>query len=230
MGKLFSKKTLGIFDYFLIIGVTTLTLAYSILMRDFNVIGIVAAITGLINVVLVAKGNILNYAFGLVNVTLYAIISFNSHLYGDAALYALYYLPMQFIGWFSWKNRGQKEEEAAVKGERMNSKLRITWGGISIVGVVILSFILKYFGDAQPLNDAATTVLSIIAMFLMVRAYMEQWVLWIVINIISVVKWGILSAQGEEFSVIMVIMWIFYLANSINGFRVWYRLSNSSEN
>lgn len=228
MSKLFNKNTLNFFDYFLIVGVISCSVIYSILSKEIDILGSIAAITGLICVVLVAKGNILNYVFGVINVSLYAYISFKSEIYGDAALNALYYLPMQFIGWFSWNKKRQKEDETKVEGKRMTSLQRIIWFAGSAITVVICGYILKYFNDPQPFKDAATTILSVIAMYLMVRAYMEQWVLWIVVNIISVVMWVIVAFRGDPHSELMVIMWVFYLANSINGFRVWIKLSKNS--
>ena len=91
-------STLAPFDYFLIVGVVACSVIYSSLSGEWDLLGMVAAIAGLVNVVLCAKGSIVNYIFGLVNVSLYAYISFKSQLYGDFALNALYYIPMQFIG------------------------------------------------------------------------------------------------------------------------------------
>jgi nicotinamide mononucleotide transporter len=62
----------------------------------------------------------------------------------------------------------------------------------------------------------------------MALAFMEQWALWIITNIVSVVMWCICVARGEAHAGVMVIMWVFYLLNSINGFRVWLKLSDSS--
>jgi nicotinamide mononucleotide transporter len=59
----------------------------------------------------------------------------------------------------------------------------------------------------------------------MALAFMEQWVLWIITNVVSVIMWVICVVRGEAHAMVMVIMWVFYLLNSINGFRVWYRLS-----
>ena len=60
---------------------------------------------------------------------------------------------------------------------------------------------------------------------LMALAFMEQWVLWIITNVISVAMWCICLARGEAHAAVMVIMWVFYLLNSLNGFRVWLALS-----
>lgn len=217
-------NTLRPFDWFLILGVIVSNIVHMLLTDSFDLMGSAAGITGVICVVLVAKGNIINYFFGLINVSLYAIIAFKAELYGDAVLNALYYLPMQFIGWFMWLKKRENRESVTVVGRRFKSMERFALFAISLVLVMIVAVILKKFDDPQPLKDSATTVLSIIAMFLMVKTYMEQWVLWVTVNIISIVMWSIAFANGEQHSLLMVIMWFFYLANSVNGWINWSKL------
>ena len=205
---------------------------YSILSGNVDIVGSIAGIAGVLCVVLVAKGNIWNYLFGIVNVSMYAYISFKASLYGDAALNALYYVPMQFIGWCQWRKRGAAMTEAKSGGRGVQVKARcftdhqrILLALGSAIAVVVCGYVLKYFGDPQPFKDSATTVLSVIAQALMALAFMEQWVLWIITNIISVAMWSICVARGEAHAAVMVIMWVFYLLNSLNGFRVWLKLS-----
>ena len=225
-------KVLSLYDWLLIVGVILTNIIYSVLTGTLDVIGSLAGITGVLCVVLVAKGSIWNYAFGLVNVSLYAWISYKAALYGDAGLNALYYLPMQFIGWWQWRKRGAavSETEAAgegvqVKARRLDLKQRTFLALGCFVAVALVGLLLKHLGDPQPFKDSATTVLSIVAQALMALAFMEQWALWIITNVISVVMWGVCVARGEAHAGVMVIMWIFYLLNSINGLRVWLKLS-----
>lgn len=234
-------RILNLYDWFLILGVIVSNLVYSFLSADFDPVGSAAGIAGVICVVLVAKGSIWNYLFGLVNVSLYAYISYKAELFGDAGLNALYYLPMQFVGWWQWRKRGaavSAGEAVRISGGdddvRVHAR-RMTWGhrmllfaGASVL-VVAVGFLLDYFGDPQPFKDSATTVLSIIAQALMAMAFMEQWVLWIITNVISVVMWTVCAMRGEAHAGLMVIMWVFYLLNSLNGFRVWFKLSQNRQ-
>ncbi|MBQ8855190.1 MAG: nicotinamide mononucleotide transporter [Bacteroidales bacterium] len=226
------NRILSFYDWFLIVGVVASNIIYSVLSGNVDVIGSLAGIAGVLCVVLVAKGSIWNYLFGLVNVSLYAYISYKASLYGDAALNALYYLPMQFIGWWQWRKRGAAVSQTQAEGKGVQVKARrFTWKQRAILalgcaaGVVIGGFILRHFGDPQPFKDSTTTVLSIVAQALMALAFMEQWALWIITNVVSVVMWVICVARGEAHAAVMVIMWSFYLLNSINGFRVWAKLS-----
>ena len=227
-----NNKVLSLYDWFLIAGVIASNIIYSALSGNVDIVGSVAGIAGVLCVVLVAKGSIWNYLFGIVNVSMYAYISYKASLYGDAALNALYYVPMQFIGWWQWRRRGAAVSQAEAGGAGVQVKARrFTWHQRAILalgcaaGVIAVGYVLKHFGDPQPFKDSATTVLSIVAQALMALAFMEQWALWIITNVISVVMWYICVARGEAHAAVMVIMWAFYLLNSLNGFRVWLKLS-----
>ena len=227
-----NNNVLSLYDWFLIVGVIASNILYSVLSGNVDIIGSVAGIAGVLCVVLVAKGNIWNYLFGIINVSMYAYISYKAALYGDAALNALYYVPMQFIGWWQWRKRGAAVSEAEAGGAGVQVKARrFTWHQRAILalgcaaGVIAVGYVLKHFGDPQPFKDSATTVLSIVAQALMALAFMEQWALWIITNVISVAMWSICVVRGEAHAAVMVIMWVFYLLNSLNGFRVWLKLS-----
>lgn len=222
-------NTLNPFDWFLIGGVVFFSLLYSLLSGSFDALGTIAGVTGIVCVVLVAKGNIFNYLFGLINVTLYAWISFKAELYGDALLNALYYLPMQFAGWYTWMRKRSAEESVTIIARRLSRSQRYILTAISVITVAAGAILLDMVNDPQPVKDSATTILSIIAMFLMVKVYMEQWVLWVVVNVISIVMWSISYIEGEPHSMLMIIMWIFYLANSVNGWILWVKLSSEGQ-
>lgn len=226
------NKVLSFYDWFLIAGVIISNVIYSVLTGTLDVMGSVASVTGVLCVVLVAKGSIWNYAFGIVNVSLYALISYKAALYGDAALNALYYVPMQFVGWWQWRKRGAALSESEAQGGEVQVKARrMTWGqrialaSGCVIAILAVGFLLRHFGDPQPFKDSATTVLSVVAQALMALAFMEQWCLWIITNVISVVMWCICVSRGDAHAGVMVIMWMFYLLNSLNGLRVWLKLS-----
>lgn len=219
------------FNIFLIGGIIITNLLYTIFMGEIDVLGSIASITGVLCVVLVAKGSITNYIFGLINVSLYAYISYKSSIYGDAALNAFYYLPMQFIGFYHWRKRGANSSfeggDVLVKARRLSNPNRILLALGSVILVAIGAYVLKELNDPQPVKDSLTTVLSIVAQILMALAFMEQWFLWAIVNMVSVVMWIICAIRGDQHASLMVIMWIFYLMNSLNGIRIWLKLSRN---
>lgn len=228
------NKILNLYDFSLIAGVILSNLIYSLISvyaksESFDILGFIAGITGVLCVVLCAKRSIYNYFFGIINVSLYAYISYRSGIYGGFALNAFYYFPMQFIGIYLWRKHKAEDAPQTVESRRMNNTHRCLLFAFSFAATIITGYLLSRFtADPMPYRDSATTVLSIIAMFLMVRAYMEQWFLWIITNVISIVIWVVLSFEGEQSAGFMVIMWVCYLLNSINGYIVWKRSSKES--
>lgn len=80
-----------------------------------TLIGIISSTTGVACVVCTGKGKLSAYLFGLVNSVLYAIISFNAHLYGETMLNAIYYVPMQFVGFYVWNKHMNSETKEVEK-------------------------------------------------------------------------------------------------------------------
>lgn len=175
--------------------------------------GIISATTGVACVVCTGKGKLSAYAFGLVNCVLYAIISYQAKLYGETMLNAIYYIPMQFVGFYVW-NKNMNKETNEVKKRHMGLKLRI----LALIGIIITTIIyaiiLKHLGDAMPLIDSFTTVSSVVAMIISIGMYSEQWWVWIFVDIFTVIMWGINFVAGND-NIATLLMWIIYLVNAI---------------
>jgi nicotinamide mononucleotide transporter len=191
---------------------------------DDTILGLIASLTGMLCVVLVAKGKISNYYPGIINVILYAYIAYGQKYYGEVMLNLLYFLPMQFIGLYLWKkNRIQGTDSEKVKTAFMSNTSRIVWTIISCIGVFIYGLILKRMGGNLPFVDSISTILSIIAMILMAKRYVEQWILWIVVDVVSIIMWFVALMNGGN-DISILIMWIAYLVNAIYGQINWMKL------
>lgn len=188
-----------------------------------NALGIITSMTGVTCVILVGKGKMSNYIFGTVNVILYALTAWKARYYGDVMLNLLYYFPTNIIGWFVWMRHVDKESNEVYK-ERMTVKQDIIVTLISIIGIFAYSYILKLLGGNLPLVDSMSTVLSIVAQILMIKRYTEQWIVWIVVDVVSVIMW-IAALFGEGQSIAVLMMWAVYLANAIIMFVKWYKES-----
>ena len=180
---------------------------------DDTIMGIISAITGVACVVCTGKGKLSAYLFGLINCVLYAIISYNAKLYGETLLNALYYVPMQFIGFYVW-NKNMNEQNHEVKKIHMKNRNRILWLAIMIVATFVCGLGLKALGDAMPFVDSFTTVSSIIAMILSVKMYSEQWWIWIFVDVFSVYMWWCDFNTGSD-NIATLLMWAIYLGNAI---------------
>lgn len=178
-----------------------------------NALGLITFLTGIFCVVLVAKGSIWNYAFGVVNVLGYAYISYQSKLYGEVMLNAFYFLPMQFIGYYMWKKAMGSNKEVIMR--KLTSKQNIILGAVVVAAVFAYQQILIALGGNLTLLDSMSTVISVIAMILMAKRFREQWALWIIVNVVSITMWVLAKDP------IMTLMWAAYLVNAVYGWMKW---------
>jgi nicotinamide mononucleotide transporter len=192
-----------------------------------SLLGLISSISGMLCVVLVAKGKIANYYFGIVQTLTYAYIAYGYGLYGEVMLNAMFYFPVQFIGIYMWK---KNKTEHGVKGEDViiSSLTKEGWF-YTVLSILILTigygYFLKFLGGNLVWTDSATNVLSIAAQILMLKRYTEQWLIWISVNILSIFLWlgALISQGGNDFS--MLVMWSAFLVNSIYGYLNWRKLS-----
>lgn len=99
---------------------TVIMIVLSIIWGD-NTLALISGITGILGVVLAAKGKVSTYFFATINVAIYAYLTFNNHLYGEFMLNAFYYIPMNFIGFYLW-SRHKDEKSGEVEGKALTPK------------------------------------------------------------------------------------------------------------
>lgn len=191
-------------------------------------IGIAASVTGVFCVVLCGMGRVSNYFFGTINVILYAYIAWKAKYYGDVMLNLAYYFPTNILGWVLW-NKNINKETNAVYTKRMTIKQDVLLAIISVVSVYGYAYILKMLGGNLPLVDSMSTVFSVIAQILMIKRFTEQWIIWIVVDAVSVIMW-VVALPKEGGSIAVLLMWSVYLINAIIMFVKWYRESKQLEN
>lgn len=199
---------------------TAVILALSIYWKD-TAVGIISALTGVWCVVLTGKGKVSNFLFGIVNVVLYAYISFGAKYYGEVMLNILYYLPCSVIGLFVWGKHVDGESGEVVK-DSLSVRGALLVYPLTALGVIAYGFILKAMGGTLPFVDSISTVLSVVAQILCLKRLAEQWIMWIVIDAVTVVMWAYHYANGGE-SVATLLMWIVYLLNAIFMYVKWRR-------
>lgn len=182
---------------------------------------VISAVTGVICVICTGKGKLSAYVFGAINTLLYAIIAYKAQYYGEVMLNALYYFPLQFYGIFVWsKHMNEKTHE--VKKRKMSMSGRAIMFSIVILSTLMYGYFLKSIGGALPYVDALSTCVSVIAMIVSIKMYAEQWILWIVVDVVTVIMWGVAFANGND-SIATLIMWIVYLFNAIIMYVKWIK-------
>lgn len=186
-----------------------------------SILGMVSGVSGIICNVFVSKGKISNYFFGLIFAYTYFYISLGANFLGEMNTTLYVYIPAQFIGYFLWKANMQKEQGAdAVVAKALTAK---GWMGLIaflVIGTFLFVQLLNHFGGSSTGLDGLSTIIVIAAQALMVLRYREQWLLWILLNIISIALWA------ENTS--MYVMYSAYLLNSLYGYYNWSKLQKAS--
>jgi len=259
MGKTKEEKFNFWFSAFLLacmVIVTIINFIFKINNPNVNlvmqVLASLGAIMGVTNTVLSANGSIWTFLFGIIDVAIGTIVYYDSGIMGNFALHAFYFLPMQFVGLWQWSKRGAKMkatvdengEQSHLKARRLTPK---QWGLVAaafVIGVAV-TFTILYFVDkaslakgaiseisiSKILLDSTVMVLNILGQVLLSLAFMEQWYLWILVNIFSIMLWTnrLISPEATGYTIVMLIKYILYLMNSLNGLRIWLKLSRSQE-
>ncbi|MDO6500767.1 nicotinamide riboside transporter PnuC [Photobacterium sanguinicancri] len=198
----------------------------------------IGTIFGLLCIWNASQEKTINYLFGLINVSLFAIIFYQIQLYGILLL-QLFFFCANLYGWYAWtrptSENGDKLEVRWLSKQKLSYTIAVSVLAIGIMTIYIDPFFLALANvsvdglnllgadlarptlepDAFPFWDSVMTVLSVVAQILMTRKYVENWILWVVINIISV---GIYAAQGVyalsiEYAILLFI--------AMNGTRTW---------
>ena len=190
----------------------------TIITKD-SLFGFTVFFTGVWCVVLAAKGNLLTYVFGMYNTLGYAYLAYSNGLFGEVMLNLLFFVPMNVIGYFMWKQH-RKGEKLVMRQLQNKDLYRVAL--VCVLGSILLGFGLSFIpAQNSPYIDAITTVLSIVATFLMVKRFKEQWLLYIVLNIFTVLLWVIRTIDGSPDGVLMIVMWSAYLINAGYGYYTW---------
>ena len=199
-------------------------LGLSLYWKDTS-IGIISALTGVWCVILTGQGKRLSFIVGTINVLCYAYISFHTGYYGEVMLNLLYYFPMNFVGFYMW-NKHMNKDTGEVKKNRLSLKKSILVYLLTTIGIFVYGLILKAMGGKLPYIDSMSTIVSIVAQILSVRRLTEQWVLWIIVDIVTIIMWAIEFAKGGE-NIATLAMWSIYLINAIIMFIKWNKEAKS---
>ena len=165
-------------------GITNMVVEY--FSGTLGKVELIATILLILNVYLLAKQKIINFAFGIVGVIMFGWLFMKYQLYNDMALQWAYFLPIQiFNAWYWWNYGPNKGTNVAVTS--------LTWTMTIISAIVIVGYafgsgyyMANYTDASFPYWDALTTGMSVVAQYLMIKKYWESWVLWIMMDILQI--------------------------------------------
>lgn len=140
---------------------------------------------GLVNIALLIFRNVWNFAFGIASVILAGFVMWERRLYGEGSL-QLFFVFAQLWGWWLWLRVGSDDSGVAVRW--LDWQSRAVWLVVTAALSLNLGWAMHRFTDAAvPYADAGITGASIAAQILLGFRRIENWLIWIVVDIASVI-------------------------------------------
>ena len=169
---------------------------------------------GLLAVYYLIKQNILTWLTGILYVLVSFVIFWKARLYADLGLHVIF-LVLNIYGWIHWvKGADDKGEELPVTFAGVRISVVSTL--FTIIGVIVLGFLLDTYTDASLAYwDSTTTVMSIVAMWMTARKYIENWIIWLIVDVLAS---GIYVYKEIYF---YAILYLIYIGMAISGYLAW---------
>lgn len=197
---------------FMLIGIFLQLIAWYI-TKD-SLISLISGVTGIISVILCSQRKISFYFFGFIQLGTYMYLAWQQRFYGEL-IENIFYIITMLIGIVIWL-KNYNIEEQIVESKRLSDRLFYIICSIMVFICILFGYYMKYFTDnTQPFMDSFSTVPAFIAQTLLMLRYREQWIFWIIIDVVSIFMW--MFADNW----IMVIQFIFWTMNCIYGYRKW---------
>lgn len=187
-----------------------------------SVLEIAGVVIGLIYLWLEYKASIYLWIASVIMPAIYLFVFYDAGLYADTAI-NIYYLIIAIYGWFSWryKEAGNDKELPITHATK---RQWAAMAAIYIVAQVAISAMLIYLTDSDvPLFNGLTSALSIVGMLMLARKYIEQWIVWIVVDILS----AALYIDKELY--FTAGLYLLYAVIAFFGYRNWKRLMTEQD-
>lgn len=150
------------------------------------VLEIIGTLVGLVYLWLEYRASIYLWIASIIMPAIYIFVYYESGLYADFGI-NIYYLGAAIYGWSVWKFGSNQKEQKELPITHMPKRNWLKAGIVYVVAQLVIVWILIHFTDSNvPWCDAFTTALSIIGMWMLARKYVEQWGVWIVVDVVCV--------------------------------------------
>ncbi|MBR1705596.1 MAG: nicotinamide mononucleotide transporter [Bacteroidales bacterium] len=185
-------------------------------MNIIQAIEIFAFVTGILYIVLEILQKDAMWVVGILTGAACAYSFALQHSWGMAGL-NVYYVVMSVVGLVQWRQDGAQVEAGAIHLQVLPKRTAVWSAGGFVAGSLALVAILRALGDGASSLDAAATVLSIIATWWLTRSYLQQWMLWVVADILTALL-CLLSGQYW-----MTVLYLAYTVSALYGYFHWKR-------
>ncbi len=178
-----------------------------------NPLELIAAVFGLLSVWLNVREDARGWPVGAVMVALYFFLFARVKLYAGAGLQVVYFI-VQFYGWHEWLHGGQGRGRLTIS----RTPPRVGWPCLlaGAAGTWLLGSVLgRYTDQALPFWDSGIASFSLIAQWMLARKYLENWLLWIAIDVVAV---GVYWTKHLE---VTALLYFLLLVLCLRGYQAW---------
>lgn len=184
---------------------------------------IIGTLVGLIYLWLEYKASIYLWIASIIMPAIYLAVYYQAGLYADFGI-NIYYLVVAVYGWFLWKH-GHTPTDTSSTGElpvtHVPRKHLLPLTLVFLSSFILIAYLLIHFTDSNvPWPDSLTTALSIIGMWMLARKYLEQWWVWIAVDVISA---GLYIYKDLNFT---AALYALYAIIAIFGYLKWKKMMN----
>jgi nicotinamide mononucleotide transporter len=184
-------------------------------LSTLDVLEVVAVVFGLVSVWLSVREHIASWPTAIVTVSLYFVIFYDARLYADMGL-QVFFASISVYGWYHWLYGG--EHRTVLLVSRTPAWLWWVLPVLWVAGFGGLGFLLARTTDAAlPFVDSALTVGSLIAQWMMTRKYLENWIVWVLLDVAYI---ALFISRGLELT---AVLYAGYLVLASNGYLEWRR-------
>lgn len=179
---------------------------------------------GLLYLYLEYKASVWLWVASIVMPAIYLVVYYDAGLYADFGI-SVYYLIASVYGLVCWV-RGKGRDDNGVALQIGHTPRAMYWrlGMVTVVLFGAIGYILSRYTDSTvPWADAFTTSLSIVAMWMLARKYVEQWVMWIVADVACSVLYVYKDLWWTGG------LYLLYAVIAVFGYRKWKRLMHGQE-
>ncbi|MGL4760741.1 MAG: nicotinamide riboside transporter PnuC [Sarcina sp.] len=215
--------------------------SYSSLFSSLGILGLVCTISGILVSIYTAKASISGYVWWWVNTGTFAIIALAGHLYGQFIQNIFILLPLQVYGFIAWRRNMTATKSNKIAIRKFTKKQTILYISVAIICFILYAIFLRelpnilhsLFGitvekDPQIILDSITSTLTIIAVYLTGKRFVEQWNFWLVSNSLGLIMFIIQTTHagvsdpamfvGDLSNTISILQ---YGIGAIYGFILW---------
>lgn len=181
-----------------------------------NYLEIVGVLLGLLYLWLEYKVSIWLWAVGIIMPAVYIVIYYEAGLYADSGINA-YYLLAGVYGWIMWLRHASAVKERKIVHTPV--KLIVPMAAAFTALLLIIAWVLIRFTDSTvPWLDSFTTALSFVAMWMLAYKYLEQWLVWLVVDVVSC---GLYVYKGLDYT---AVLYGLYAIIAFFGYLKWKRI------